>query len=125
MNESRDVEINTDTTRNIINTSTNLDTNAQSSPNNVETLTIKPKVPPSKFEMYIMNAYKKLVGFTENKQAPVKQEKKAEKIQLEEQEKLNVNNCETELRRALEEIGKKIEYIKLMDGLVMEELKEI
>ena len=106
MIESRDVEINTDTTRNIINTSTNLDSNAQSSSNNVETLTIKPKVPPSKFEMYVMNAYKKLVGFTENKQAPVKQEKKAEKIQLEEQEKLNVNNCETELRRALEEIGK-------------------
>ena len=76
MIESRDVEISTDTTRNIINTSTNLDTNTQSSPNNVETLTIKPKVKPSKFEMYVINAYKKLVGFSENKQAPVKQEKK-------------------------------------------------
>ena len=113
MIDSRDVEINQETSKNIIDTSTNINNTSsniisteKSSANNVETLTVKPKVPQSKFEGYIIDAYKKLVGFNEIKPAPQKQDKKTQKLQLEEAEKLNVNACETVLRKALEEIEK-------------------
>ena len=94
MIESREVEINPETSKNeIINTSTNTNTTLNSLNNNVETLTIKPKVQQSKFELYIVNAYKKLVGYTERKpesESP-KLDKKAQKAQLEEAEKININ----------------------------------
>ena len=108
MLESREVEINPETSKNdIINTSTNINSTINSLNNNVETLTIRPKVQPTKFEIYILNAYKKLVGFTEKKPETQKVDKKAQKelkTQLEEVEKLNINACEIELRKALEEI---------------------
>ena len=108
MIESREVEINPETSKNeIINTSTNNNSTINSLNNNVETLTIKPQVKPTKFEIYILNAYKKLVGFTEKKPEIQKFDKKAQKelkTQLEEAEKLNINACEIELRKALEEV---------------------
>ena len=108
MIESREVEINPETSKNeIINTSTNNNSTINSLNNNVETLTIKPQVKPTKFEIYILNAYKKLVGFTEKKPEIQKLDKKAQKelkTQLEEAEKLNINACEIELRKALEEV---------------------
>ena len=108
MIESREVEINPETSKNeIINTSTNINTTINSLNNNVETLTIRPKVLPTKFEIYILNAYKKLVGFKEKKsenQILDKNAQKELKIQLEEAEKLNIIACEIELRKALEEI---------------------
>ena len=70
-------------------------------------MTIKPKVPISKFETLITNAYKNLVGFSEGVSIQENKEKKSKKelkIQLEEAEKLKVNKCENELRKALEEI---------------------
>ena len=117
MIDSRDVEINQETSKNIIDTSTSINNTSlniinteKSSANNVETLTIKPKVPQSKFEAFIIEAYKKLVGFNDIKPAPQKQDKKTQKLQLEEAEKLNVNACETVLRKALEEIEKLPNY---------------
>ena len=108
MIESREVEISPETSKNeIINTSTNNNSTINTLNNNVETLTIKPEVKPTKFEIYILNAYKKLVGFTEKKPETQKLDKKAQKelkAQLEEAEKLNINACEIELRKALEEV---------------------
>lgn len=120
MIESREVEINPETSKNeIINTSTNTNTTLNSLNNNVETLTIKPKVQQSKFELYIVNAYKKLVGFTERKpesETP-KLDKKAQKAQLEEAEKININACEIELRKALEEI-ESVQNISLNKNII-------
>ena len=98
MIESREVEINTETSKNeIINTSTNIST-INSLNNNVETLKIKPKVPQTKFENYVTDAYKKLVGFTERK----KEEQKSDKnpLKFEDSEKLKLSECEMELRKA-------------------------
>ena len=113
MIDSREVEINQETSKNVIDTSSSINVSTsniinteKSLVNNAETLTIKPKVPQSKFEIYIMDAYKKLVGFVDIKQASGKQDKKTQKLQLEEGEKLNVNSCERELRKALTEIEK-------------------
>ena len=120
MIESREVEINPETSKNeIINTSTNTNTTLNSLNNNVETLTIKPKVQQSKFELYIVNAYKKLVGYTEKKpesESP-KLDKKAQKAQLEEAEKININACEIELRKALEEI-ESVQNISLNKNII-------
>ena len=120
MIESREVEINPETSKNeIINTSTNTNTTLNSLNNNVETLTIKPKVQQSKFELYIINAYKKLVGYTERKpesESP-KLDKKAQKAQLEEAEKININACEIELRKALEEI-ESVQNISLNKNII-------
>ena len=120
MIESREVEINPETSKNeIINTSTNTNTTLNSLNNNVETLTIKPKVQQSKFELYIVNAYKKLVGYTERKpesESP-KLDKKAQKAQLEEAEKININACEIELRKALEEI-ESVQNISLNKNII-------
>ena len=67
--------------------------------NKSETITIKQKV-QSKFEIILIDAYKKLVGSTEQKEEPKKIEQKA---QLEDDEKLKILDCETELRNAIEE----------------------
>ena len=72
--------------------------------NNAETLTIKPKVQLSKFESYIISAYKKLASFSENKRQDKNLDKRQEKALREEEEKNKVIACEAELRKALEEI---------------------
>ena len=102
MIESREVEVNPETSKNSIDTSSSLKVLNN---NNLETLTIKPRVTTSKFEIYIINAYKKLVGYDQIKNDTKKLDKKAEKAFREEAEKLNVNECETELRKALEEVA--------------------
>ena len=100
MIESREVEVNQETSKNSIDTTTSINV---SNNNNFETLTIKPRVTTSKFETLIINAYKKLVGYDQIKNDTKKLDKKAEKAFREEAEKLNVNECEIELRKALEE----------------------
>lgn len=100
MIESREVEVNPETSKNSIDTSSSI----KVINNNFETLTIKPRVTTSKFETFIINAYKKLVGYEQIKNDTKKLDKKAEKAFREEAEKLNVNECETELRKALEEV---------------------
>ena len=100
MIESREVEVNPETSKNSIDTTTSINV---SNNNNLETLTIKPRVTTSKFETLIINAYKKLVGYDQIKNDTKKLDKKAEKAFREEAEKLNVNECEIELRKALEE----------------------
>ena len=62
-----------------------------------ELLEIKPKVQQSKFEVLLINAFKKLVGFNEQKQEKKKAPKAEEEIH-------KVNSCEEELRSALEEL---------------------
>ena len=62
-----------------------------------ELLEIKPKVQQSKFEVLLINAFKKLVGFNEQKQEKKKAPKAEEEIH-------KVNSCEEELRNALEEL---------------------
>ena len=62
-----------------------------------ELLEIKPKVQQSKFEVLLINAFKKLVGFNEQKQEKKKASKAEEEIH-------KVNSCEEELRNALEEL---------------------
>ena len=120
---SREVEINPETSKNeIINTSSSINTvNNLNSNNNAEMITIKPKVQPSKFEVLIVNAYKKLVGFNEKKPEPPKkmdkQSKKQLQLQLEEAEKLYVSACETELRKALEEI-ESVQNINLNKNII-------
>ena len=109
MLETREVQINTETSKNEIfdNSSNSTSINVLNKPN--ESVTIKPKVQKSKFETFILNAYKSLVGYSDikDKPMPAKQDKKSKqelKLQLEETEKLNINKCEIELRKALEEI---------------------
>ena len=108
MLETREVEINPETSKNeIFNSSSNTNSTINIINNPNEVLTIKPKVPISKFETLITNAYKNLVGFSEGVSIQENKEKKSKKelkIQLEEAEKLKVNKCENELRKALEEI---------------------
>ena len=103
MQETREVKIDTETSKNVI-----IDTSA--SINNLdskaESITVKPKPQQSKFESYIVSAYKKLVGFDDKKPEPQKLDKKAQKelkAKLEEEEKLKVSDCESELRKAIAE----------------------
>ena len=103
MIESREVEVNQETSKNSIDTTSSI--KVLNNNNNFETLTIKPRVTTSKFETIIINAYKKLVGYDQIKNDTKKLDKKAEKAFREEAEKLNVNECETELRKALEEVA--------------------
>ena len=115
MIESKEIEVNPESSKNeIINTSTNNNTTTNSLNNNVETLTIKSKEQQSKFEIYIINAYKKLVGFPEKKPEVQKLDKKT---QIEEAEKLNINACELELRKALEEI-ESVQNISLNKNII-------
>ena len=131
MIDSREVDIKLETSNNIINTSTNnLDSSSsgdntnrslENSQNNQEIINIKPKMPVTKFELFLIEAYKKLVGFGENRAIPQQQGKKVDKkelkLQQEENEKKQVNNCEIELRKALEEI-KKIQNIALNRNII-------
>ena len=117
MLETREVQINPETSKNdFLDSSSNTNSiNVLNNPS--ESLTIKPKVKISKFENFIINAYKNLVGFSDEKGLPIpaKQDNKSKKelkLILEESEKLNVNKCETELRKALKEIeSAKIIYL--------------
>ena len=110
MLETRDVEINPENSKNeILDNSSSINTtlNNINTNNKSETVTIKPQVRQSKFELYIISAYKKLISFANQKEEPKKLDKKAlkeKKAQLEEEEKLKINECETELRKAIEEI---------------------
>ncbi len=117
MNESNQIETNPETSKNIIDTSSSLNTSVKSLENNLGNLNIKPKIKQTKFENYLMEAYKKLVGFEEKKQPPKKVDKNALKAQMEETEKKNVNACETELRKALEEI-EKVENLCLNKNII-------
>ena len=103
MQETREVKIDTETSKNVI-----IDTSA--SINNLdskaESITVKPKPQQSKFESYIVSAYKKLVGFDDKKPEPQKLDKKTQKelkAKLEEEERLKVSDCESELRKAIAE----------------------
>ena len=91
MLETREVEINPETSKNeILNSSSNTNSTINIINNPNEVLTIKPKVPISKFETLITNAYKNLVGFSEGVSIQENKEKKSKKelkIQLEEAEK--------------------------------------
>ena len=103
MLEIQKVDDNPETSKNsIIDSSTSRETTLKSQTNNFETLTIKQKQTTSRFETFIMNAYKKLVGFSPDKKGAKKPAQKNE-ISLQE-ENLNVNECEKELRKALEEL---------------------
>ena len=108
MIESQKEDISQETSKNeIINSINSTNTTANFLNNNIEVNTTKPKVQQTKFEMYIINAYKKLVDFSENKPEFKKLDKKAQKelrVKLEEEEKININECENELRKSLEEI---------------------
>ena len=108
MQETREVKIDTETSKNvIIDTSTSINNSINNLDSKAESITVKPKPQLSKFESYIISAYKKLVGFNEKKPEPQKLDKKAKKelkAKLEEEEKLKINDCETELRKAIAEV---------------------
>ena len=106
MKETQQIEVNPEIPQNtIIDTSSSMNTTIKSLANNTETLTIKPKVQQTKFESYLISAYKKLIGFTEKKTEEKKIDKKQERALKEEAEKNKIIECEVELRKALEEIG--------------------
>ena len=121
MQESIQIDDNPETSKNIINTSTSLNTTLKSLSNNAQTPAIKPKYQQSKFEACLMEAYRKLWGGAErkpdSKKVDKKVDKKAQKIQMEEEEKRNVNECETDLRKALEEL-EKVENIALNKNII-------
>ena len=121
MQESIQIDDNPETSKNIINTSTSLNTTLKSLSNNAQTPAIKPKYQQSKFEACLMEAYRKLWDGAERKPEPKKVDKKldkkAQKIQMEEEEKKNVNECETDLRKALEEL-EKVENIALNKNII-------
>ena len=110
MQESQREEINQEVSNNeILNSSNSMNTTVNSLNNNKEISTNKQQVQQTKFETYIINAYKKLIGFSEQKPEPTTQKldkkaKKELKEKLEEKEKKNIIECEIELRKALEEI---------------------
>ena len=105
MLESQNIEVNPETSKNqILDSSASMNSTLKNLGNNAETLTIKPKSQLSKFESYIISAYKKLASFPENKRQDKNIDKKQEKALREEEEKNKVIACETELRKALEEI---------------------
>ena len=105
MLESQNIEVNPETSKNqILDSSASMSTSLKNLGNNAETLTIKPKVQLSKFESYIISAYKKLASFSENKRQDKNLDKRQEKTLREEEEKNKVIACEAELRKALEEI---------------------
>jgi hypothetical protein len=121
MQESVQIDDNPETSKNIINISTILNTTVKSLSNNAQTPTIKPKNQQSKFEACLVEAYKKIWSASEKKPDPKKPDKKldkkAQKIQMEEEEKNNVNACETDLRKALEEL-EKVENIALNKNII-------
>ena len=105
MLESQNIEVNPETSKNqILDSSASMNSTLKNLGNNAETLTIKPKSQLSKFESYIISAYKKLASFSENKRQDKNLDKRQEKALKEEEEKNKVIACEAELRKALEEI---------------------
>ena len=79
MLEIQKVDDNPETSKNsIIDSSTSRETTLKSQTNNFETLTIKQKQTTSRFETFIMNAYKKLVGFSPDKKGAKKPVQKNE-----------------------------------------------
>ena len=118
MLETREVEVNPETSKNeIIDTTSSTNSSLKTSNNNLETLTVKPKMTTTKFELHIMNAYKKLTGLIETNPEIKNKDKKAQKALQEAAEKLNISECETELRKASEEL-ESLESISLNKNLI-------
>ena len=118
MLETREVEVNPETSKNeIIDTTSSTNSSLKTSNNNLETLTVKPKMTSTKFELHIMNAYKKLTGLIETNPEIKNKDKKAQKALQEAAEKLNISECETELRKASEEL-ESLESISLNKNLI-------
>lgn len=92
----KESDISLETSKNSINTISSLSAKVNSVNNNFESLSIKPKI-TTNFENFIINAYKNLTGFS-NKSKPGD---KSLKIN---DEKLCINECESELRNALKEL---------------------
>ena len=100
MKESREVEIKPEESKDSqevsMSTSVNITERPLAPQPQAETIEIKPKVQQSKFEYFLVNAFKELVGFIDQKDKAKAQIPKAER------EKINL--CEEELRKALEEV---------------------
>ena len=100
MKESREVEIKPEESKDSqevsMSTSVNITERPLAPQPQAETIEIKPKVQQSKFEYFLVNAFKELVGFIDPKDKAKAQIPKAER------EKINL--CEEELRKALEEV---------------------
>ena len=100
MKESREVEIKPEESKDSqevsMSTSVNITERPLAPQPQAETIEIKPKVQQSKFEYFLVNAFKELVGFIDPK------DKAKAKIPKTEREKINL--CEEELRKALEEV---------------------
>ena len=92
----KESDISLETSKNSINTLSSLSAKVNSINNNFESLSIKPKI-STKFEEFILNAYKSLTGFSNKSKTGEKSIKK-------EDEKLCINECESELRNALKEL---------------------
>ena len=92
----KESDISLETSKNSINTLSSLSAKVNSLNNNLESLSIKPKI-STKFEGFILNAYKSLTGFSN-------QTKTGEKSVKKDDEKLCINECESELRNALKEL---------------------
>ena len=98
MKETREVEVKSEEPKELTtSTSINVSERPLQTQPQPELLEIKPKVQMSKFESLLINSFKKLVGFN----AP-NQEKN--KVLIAQAEKNRINDCEEELRKALEEI---------------------
>ena len=92
----KESDISLETSKNSINTLSSLSAKVNSINNNFESLSIKPKI-STKFEEFILNAYKSLPGFSN-------QNRTGEKSIKKDDEKLCINECESELRNALKEL---------------------
>ena len=92
----KESDISLETSKNSINTLSSLSAKVNSINNNFESLSIKPKI-STKFEEFILNAYKSLTGFSNKSKTGEKSIKK-------EDEKLCINECESELRNTLKEL---------------------
>ena len=100
MKESREVEIKPEESKDSqevsMSTSVNITERPLAPQPQAETIEIKPKVQQSKFEYFLVNAFKELVGFIDQKDKA--------KAQIPKTEREKINLCEEELRKALEEV---------------------
>ena len=100
MKESREVEIKSEESKDSqevsMSTSVNITERPLAPQPQAETIEIKPKVQQSKFEYFLVNAFKELVGFIDQKDKA--------KAQIPKTEREKINLCEEELRKALEEV---------------------
>ena len=100
MKESREVEIKPEESKDSqevsMSTSVNITERPLAPQPQAETIEIKPKVQQSKFEYFLVNAFKELVGFIDPKDKA--------KAQIPKTEREKINLCEEELRKALEEV---------------------